>query len=71
MHVEFGYDVNAIHWVEVDVDDDEVAGMTDEEIIHYLRNNYEDDAYNEAVEDCDYSVGMLDAIVFNDKQHWV
>ena len=32
MHVEFGYDVNAIHWVEVDVDDDEVAGMTDEEI---------------------------------------
>ena len=71
MHVKFGFDVSSIHWVEIDVDDEEVEGMTEEEIIDYLRDNFEDDAYDEAEEDCDYSVGILDAITFNGEEHWV
>lgn len=71
MTVSFGFDVSAIHWVDIEIDDEELEGMSEEEILEYVQEHYESEAEDIAEHECDYSLCGLDAVTFNGEEHWV
>ena len=71
MKITFGFEVIGTQFVDIDIDDDEIAGMDDDEILEYAQDKYWVDAEREAERDCDYSIGQLESIAFNEEEHWV
>ena len=71
MKITFGFEVIGTEMVDIDIDDEEIAGMSDGEILDYAQDNYWTKAERKAERDCDYSIGQLESVTFNDEEHWV
>lgn len=71
MNITLGFDVIGTEIVDIEVDDDKIAGMDDDEIIDYVQDKYYGDAEDEARKNCDYGIGQLESITFNGEEHWV
>jgi len=70
MVVSFGFDVCGTEYADIEIDDNEVEGMSEEEIVTYAKENYSTEAFNQASKECEYSLNGLDCIVVNDTEHW-
>jgi len=71
MIVSFGFDVSAISYANIEIENDEIEGMTEEEILEYAINSYEDKAYYLAEKNCEFDLGILDIVSFNGKEYRV
>lgn len=71
MTVTFGFEIIGTEMVDIDIDDEEIAGMSDGEILDYAQDNYWAEAERKAERDCDYSIGQLESVTFKDEEHWV
>ena len=71
MTVTFGFDVTGREYAEIEIDDEELEGMSEEEIVEYAERQYTSEAEEDASRDCYYNIGQLETITINDKEHWV
>ena len=71
MTVTFGFEVIGTEYVDIEVDDEEIEGMTEEEIVDYVQDTYWTEAESEAQQNCDYGLGQIETINFDGKEHWV
>ena len=69
--ITLNFDVIGSYAVNLDIDDylDEDVNwdeMTKEEQIDFVLDNLEDEGYNIATRDCEFSIGSLESIDFDD-----
>lgn len=70
-NVTLNFDVIGFYSVTLDVDDylleeDNWDEMTKEEQIDFILDNLEDDGYDIATRNCDFNIGSLESIDFDD-----
>lgn len=76
MEITFGYEVIGTYPVTVEVDEEELQEdgwdeMTEEERIEYLTEEYEYKTMHQAECECEFSIGSLDYIQFDEEEHWM
>ena len=77
MEITFGYEVIGTYPVTVEVDEEELQEigwneMTKKEKIDYLIESYEHKTMHRAECECEFSIGTLDYIQFEDEEeHWM
>jgi hypothetical protein len=76
MEITFGYEVIGTYPVTVEIDEEELQEdgwyeMTEEERIEYLIDTYEYKTMHQAECECEFSIGSLDYIQFDEEELWL
>lgn len=63
MKLSLGYEIIGTEYVDIEIDEDELekpwSEMSNDEKEHFIRENYSEEAYYEAMKNCEYDIGGL------------